>query len=131
MKRFGLATGLIIIWASLLPFKVLALSKGETSGTIVSAHIAGVRLVLLNNQGKIVEIQSNTESSIEPRFFKGSYDQPLAEPSAFVRLEYERTISDLDTKHRGKIYSLKSDIPNLVFSYLSRYISSSYGYFVR
>ncbi|HUD05339.1 MAG TPA: hypothetical protein VMR18_00245 [Candidatus Saccharimonadales bacterium] len=86
-----------------------ALAQAQTSGTIVvTAVIAPVRYVLIDNKGNIKEILSNTKENITPKVYINSLSSSQATLTIQVYQRYEAIIDKVNTKRTGIIYQNKN-----------------------
>jgi hypothetical protein len=84
-----------------------ALADSPTGNSIIiTASIAPVRYIVVNDHGAIIEILSNTRSDVTPSVYKNRPDSPVAltEP---IRDQYAALIRHIDLHETGVVY--KSD----------------------
>lgn len=77
------------------------ISGGSTK---VSVTIQPVRLILVNNQGKIVRMISNTSSDVPPTVYKNSFNSPPVAISPDIRQQYWAILAKADTTQTGTVY---------------------------
>lgn len=115
--RFGV---FVLRWLSsvvcllvLLPSSAVAADGGGTQVTI-SSQVAGVRLVLIDEHQRIVQIQSNTTDSVSPTFYKTSFDSVPITASKQLLQQYYRLIQQLNTQNSGVIYRYQPPRPPIL-----------------
>jgi homoserine trans-succinylase len=104
-----LLTGSVLVFLLLFLNSNTALAQAQTSGTIVvTAVIAPVRYVLIDNKGNIKEILSNTKENITPKVYINSLSSSQATLTIQVYQRYEAIIDKVNTKRTGIIYQNKN-----------------------
>ncbi len=78
--------------------------------TEVSVSIQPVRLVLINDQNKIVKIISNSTANVTPTVYKRSFSSPPIAISPDIRQQYDTILAGLDTARTGTIYQAEPSI---------------------
>lgn len=97
-----------------------AVVSGAT--TTITAVILPVRYVLLDNQGDITEIISNTTADVTPRVYETSFQSSELPLTPKLNQQYIKLLQGIQTTHFGTIYSRP---PNQAFraAYLGRLTS--------
>jgi len=98
-----------------------------TSGsTQVVVTVQPIRSILINDQGEIVRIISNSAANVTPTVYKNSFTGSALELSPDVNQQYKSLLSNLDITRTGTIYQAGP----LIIDRLARLGSPSYRYIV-
>lgn len=76
----------------------------ESTSVAVTARVAPVREVLLNQAGEITSIRSNTPEDVQPLFYKTNFDSEPVPPPAGALGRYAQLLKTCDTRKTGVIY---------------------------
>ena len=100
-----------------------ATAAGAT--TTITAVILPVRYILLNKQGEIITIISNTTTDVTPKVYMASFQSPELPLTPALNKQYLQLMSGLQTTRFGTIYSRPTNqaARATYLSRLSSYIS--------
>lgn len=94
----------------------------QTGTTVITAKIAPVRIIVVDNKGKITQVISNTKENVTPTVHKNSPDGKKTVLTQSISKQYKTILKSSDTHKTGVIYQA-DDKTNLI-SYLFRYSRS-------
>ncbi|MGH7234514.1 MAG: hypothetical protein ACREF7_03675 [Candidatus Saccharimonadales bacterium] len=98
--------------------------SGSSSGNIeIVAYVKPVRDVLINAQGRISEIQSNTSSNVAPSVYRDSYNTKPIKLSPNIYSQYTTILAHLNLNKTGVIYKQSDSKAGLAFLKLKPVIS--------
>lgn len=99
--------GILAIAMGVLLFtpSVSAATSGET---VITARVMPVRHVVINKEGTILRVVSNTSEDVSPIVHLGSFEGPEVTMSEEARATYDRLVAHLDMS-RPADYVRKSD----------------------
>ena len=101
---------LILFTIPLIPNLAFALNQAPAS-IVVTAVVAPVRYVLVNQNIEIIEILSNTPLNVPPKVYQSSFKSneiPLTTP---IDKSYRDIIVKINTSKTGVIYSRQANQP--------------------
>ncbi len=75
-----------------------------SGGVMITAVIAPVRDILVNNQGVIQQIVSNTSEDVSPKVYQSSFHASQTTLSPDVNKQYQKIMLTVDTKRTGIVY---------------------------
>jgi hypothetical protein len=76
-----------------------------SSGSVtISAAIAPVRYILVDNQGKITEILSNSQENVTPIVYKNKLGSEPITLNQTIRSQYITLMTNINPDHNGVIY---------------------------
>jgi hypothetical protein len=99
-------------------FMAVSRASAETESTangshIISATLEPARDVLVNSQGQIIQIDSNSAQNVTPVIYMGSFKAEPVKMTSYISRQYQTIIASCNTNHAGIIYSLRAKIvPN-------------------
>lgn len=93
--------GVITVFVSVLAFA----PSVSAASTVITAQVAPVRHVVVDSDGVIQEVVSNTAENVLPLVHLGSMDGTQIPLSDDVRQQYVAIISQLDMHRTGYVYT--------------------------
>ncbi len=85
--------------------RVYAETVSSSDSLTVTAIVEATRSVLINPQGRIIRILSNTPEAVAPKFYQTSFESgPIASNQSMLD-QYNKIVDRIDTSHAGVIYS--------------------------
>jgi len=82
----------------------VAPSPATNSSVVISAVIAPVRYILVNDQGIITEILSNSQENVMPTVYKNKLGSEPITLSRAIYSQYISLMTNISSNHNGVIY---------------------------
>lgn len=101
----------LIMGSSMLGITLLmnsssALAMSSSGSVTVTAVVAPVRYILVNDNDKITEVLSNSHFNVTPVVYRNKFNTVPIALNLAVRSQYLAILPHLDTRHAGVIYRL-------------------------
>jgi hypothetical protein len=77
----------------------------SSGSAVISAEIKPVRYVLIDNNGDILQIESNTPRNVAPLIYKDKYTSPPKPVTKSIETQYQAILAKVNTNNTGVIYS--------------------------
>ncbi|HUD05631.1 MAG TPA: hypothetical protein VMR18_01760 [Candidatus Saccharimonadales bacterium] len=90
-------------------------SSPASSGSVtISAAIAPVRYILVDNRGTITEILSNSQENVTPIVYKNKLGSVPITLSQAIYSQYIAIMTNIKARHNGVVYRRDAPIAGLV-----------------
>ena len=96
------------------------LAWAGAASVVITAQVLPVREVIVDSTGRIIEIDSNTRSPVDPTFYlSGDQSRPIT-PSPSELQQYQALTQSLNFDHFGVIYAAPKPPNTWFFARLPR-----------
>ena len=95
------------------------------SSTVISAVIAPVRYIIIDQQQVIRQIYSNTTQTVVPVVYENNFDSVPLPLTPTVSRQYEAIMATVNTRHTGVVYAAATTFSLTSWLRLSAYESLS------
>jgi len=107
LSLFSFRLSLLLICSMLaLQFIYYPVAHAQSGNSVtITAVVAPVRTILVDNNLRIIQIESNTPLNVTPSVYKGTYTSKQVSLTPSINKQYKAIINRVNTRKTGIIYS--------------------------
>ena len=97
-----------------------------SASTIIHARVAPVREIVINDDNKIIRVDSNTTQDVTPTVRRGTIGGPIVRITTLVQSEYNAIKGKVDFSYAGTVYRRSSEPSTWLVRQWRHFLSIAY-----